>query len=120
MRRIRVNVQNIMTNVINSKRNDVNIMMIKNVFTKKKMKRFETNIDIGNDSWRVVTVCRKSCKHNPIGVVTSIHKRFTLAIRRAWSFSYFGPRWFLDKYYVKLRKCFKYSVCDEGVLANVL
>jgi len=120
MRRIRINVQNIVTNVINSKRNDVNITMIKNVFTKKKTKRFEMNIDIGNDSWRVVTVCRKSCKHNPIGVVTSTHKRFALAIQRAQGFSYFGPRWFLDKYYVELRKCFEYSVCDEGVLANVL
>ena len=120
MRRIGVNVQNIMTNVIISKRNNVNVTMIKNVFTKKKTKRFETNINIGNDSWRVVTVCRKSCKYNPIGVVTSTHKRFALAIRRARDFSYFGPRWFLDKYYVELRKCFEYSVCDEEVLANVL
>ena len=62
-----------MTNVIISERNDVNIAMVKNVFTKKKTKRFETNIDIGNDSWRIVTIWRKSCKHNPIGMMTSAH-----------------------------------------------
>ena len=56
MRRVGVNVKNVMTNVIISERNDVNIVMIKNVFMKKKTKRFETNIDIGNDSWRIITI----------------------------------------------------------------
>ncbi len=45
-----------MTNVIISEKNDANIAMIKNVFTKKKMKRFEMNIDIENDSWRIITI----------------------------------------------------------------
>ena len=45
-----------MTNIIISERNDVNVAMIKNVFMKKKTKRFEMNINIGNDSWRIITI----------------------------------------------------------------
>jgi len=56
MRRIRINVQNIMTNVVVSKRNDTNVMMIKNVFAKKEAKRIETNVDIRDDSWKIIVV----------------------------------------------------------------
>jgi len=56
MRRVRINVQNIMTNVVVSKRNDTNVTMIKNVFAKKEAKRFETNVDIRNDSWKIVII----------------------------------------------------------------
>jgi len=39
-----------MTSVVVSKGNDTNVMMIKNVFAKKKAKRIEMNVDIGNNS----------------------------------------------------------------------
>ena len=45
-----------MTNVVVSKRNDTNVMMIKNVFAKKEVKRFETNVDIRDDSWKIVII----------------------------------------------------------------
>ena len=58
MRRVRVNVQNIVTNVIVSEGNDTNVSVVKNIFAKKKSKRAKTNIDIGNYSWKVVFVFR--------------------------------------------------------------
>jgi len=45
-----------MTSVVVSKRNDTNVTMIKNVFAKKKAKRIETNVDIRDNSWKVITV----------------------------------------------------------------
>jgi len=96
MRRVGVNVNNIMTNVIISERNDVNITMIKNVFTKEKTERFETNVYICNDSWKIIAVRRESCKCDPIGMMASSYERFSLAVCGAQNFSYFRPRWFLD------------------------
>jgi len=58
VRRIRINVQNIITNEIVSEGNDANVAVVKNVFAKKKSKRVKTNIDIGNYSWKVVFVFR--------------------------------------------------------------
>ena len=45
-----------MTNVIVSKRNDTNVSMIENVFMKKKLKRVEMNVNIGNNSWEIAIV----------------------------------------------------------------
>jgi len=58
VRRVRVNVQNIITNEIVSEGNDTNVSVVKNVFAKKKLKRAKTNIDIGNYSWKIVFVFR--------------------------------------------------------------
>jgi len=58
VRRIRINVQNIITNEIVSEGNDANVAVVKNVFAKKKSKRVKTNIDIGNYSWKVIFVFR--------------------------------------------------------------
>ena len=58
MRRIRVNVQNIVTNTIVSEGNDTNVSMVENIFAKKELKRAKTNIDVGNYSWKVVFVFR--------------------------------------------------------------
>jgi len=54
MRRVRIDVQNIGANIIVDERNDTNVTMIKNISAKKKMKRVKTNIDIGDDSWKIV------------------------------------------------------------------
>jgi len=56
MRRIRIDVQDIIANGIVSEGDDVNVSMVKNVFTKKKTKRVKTNIDIGNYSRKIVFV----------------------------------------------------------------
>jgi len=45
-----------MTSVVVSKRNDTNVTMIKNIFMKKKMERIETNVDIRDNSWKIVIV----------------------------------------------------------------
>jgi len=45
-----------MTNVVVNKRNDTNVTMIKNVFVKKKAKRIEMNVDIRDNSWKIVIV----------------------------------------------------------------
>jgi len=50
MRQIRINVQNIMTNVIVSKRNEINVSIVKIIFAKEKAKGRKANIDIGDNS----------------------------------------------------------------------
>jgi len=45
-----------MTSVVVSKGNDTNVTMIKNVSAKKKVKRIETNVNIGDNSWKIVIV----------------------------------------------------------------
>ena len=45
-----------MTNVIVSKRNDINVTMIKKVSAEKKAERIETDVDIGDDSWKIAVV----------------------------------------------------------------
>ena len=54
MRRIRIDVQNIVVDIIVDERDDTNVTMIKNVSAKKKTKRVKTDIDIGDDSWKIV------------------------------------------------------------------
>jgi len=49
MRRVRVNVHNVVTNVIVKERNETNISVINNVFAEQEMKRRKTNVYIGND-----------------------------------------------------------------------
>jgi len=56
MRQIRINVQNIMTNVVVSKRNEINVSIVKNIFAKEKVKGRKANIDIGDNSWKIVTI----------------------------------------------------------------
>jgi len=56
MRRVRINVQNIMTNVVVSKRNEINVLMVKNIFAKEKAKGRKANINIGDNSWKIVTI----------------------------------------------------------------
>jgi len=50
MRRIRVNIHNIVTNVIVEERNEANISVINNVFVEQEMKSRKMNVYIGNDS----------------------------------------------------------------------
>ena len=45
-----------MTNVVVSKRNEINVSMVKNIFAKKKAKGRKANIDIGDNSWKIVTI----------------------------------------------------------------
>jgi len=68
------------TNVIVSKRNDINVTMIKKVSVKKKVERIETDVDIGDDSWKITVVRRMPSKHDPVGVVTSIHEGFAITV----------------------------------------
>ena len=49
MRRVRVNVHNIVTNVIVEERNETNISVIKNIFVEQETKKRKTNVYIRND-----------------------------------------------------------------------
>ena len=69
-----------MTNIIVSKRNDINVMMIKKVSVKKKAERIETDVDIGDDSWKITVVRRMPSKRDPVGVVTSTHEGFAITV----------------------------------------
>ena len=94
--------------------------MIKNVIVKEKMKRGNTNVNIGNDSWKVLTVGRRPSKSDPIGIMACAHKRFAIAIQRTWDFANFRLGQFLDKKDIELILGFKNDIDDDGVLANVL
>jgi len=54
--------------------------MIKKVSVKKKVERIETDVDIGDDSWKITVVRRMPSKHDPVGVVTSIHEGFAITV----------------------------------------
>jgi len=56
MRRVRINIQNIMTNVVVDKRNEIDVLMVENIFAKKKAKRRESNVNICDYSWEINTV----------------------------------------------------------------
>ena len=58
-----------MTNVIVNKRNETYVAMVKNVFVKKEMKRWKVNVNISNNSWKIVTACGSSHKCDPVGMV---------------------------------------------------
>ena len=45
-----------MTNVVVSKRNEINVLMVKNIFVKEKAKGRKVNIDIEDNSWKIVTI----------------------------------------------------------------
>jgi len=53
-------------------------------------------------------------------MVTGSDKRFPFAVRGAWNFVNFGPRWFLDKEDIVLRVRFENSGGEKRVLSNVL
>jgi len=68
------------TNVIVRKRNDINIMIIKKVSAKKKADRIETDVDIGDKSWKIAIVRRMPSKRDPVGVMTSTHEGFAITV----------------------------------------
>ena len=109
-----------MTDTVVRKRNKINILMIKNVIAKEETKRGNTNVNIGNDSWKVLTVGRRPSKSDPIGMVARAHKRFAIAIRRTWDFANFRPGQFLNEKDIELILGFKNGIDDDRVLANVL
>ena len=43
--------------------------MIKKVIAKRKTKKWNTNVNINDDSWRVMTLGWDPGENNPIGVV---------------------------------------------------
>jgi len=56
MRQVRINIQNIMTNVDVGKRNEIDVSMVENIFAKKKAKGRESNVNICDYSWEINTV----------------------------------------------------------------
>jgi len=68
------------TNVIVSKRKDINVTMIKKVSAKKKAERIEMDVDIGDDLWKITVVQRMPSKCDPVGVVTSTHEGFAITV----------------------------------------
>jgi len=56
MRQVRINIQNIMTNIVDGKRNEIDVSMVENIFAKKKAKGRETNVNICDYSWKIDTV----------------------------------------------------------------
>ena len=120
MRRIRIYIQNIIAGIVIRKRNKIDIPVIENVIAKKETKRGNTNVNIGDGSWEVLTVGRRPSKSDSIRMMACAHKWFAITIRRTWDFANFRPGRFLDKKNIELVLGFKDGVDDDGVLVNVL
>ena len=58
MRRVGIDIQNIITNTVVEKGYETNVAMIKNVFTKKKTQRRKANINVRDNSWKVIGAWR--------------------------------------------------------------
>jgi len=56
MQRVRINIQDVITNTVVEKGNETNVAMVKNVFTEKKAQRRKVNIDVHDNSWKVISV----------------------------------------------------------------
>ena len=54
--------------------------MIKKVSAKKKADRIETDVDIGDNSWKIAIVRRMPSKRDLVGVVTSTYKGFAITV----------------------------------------
>jgi len=54
MRRVGINIQNIITNAVVEKGNETNVAIIKNVFMEKKAQRRKANINVRDNSWKVI------------------------------------------------------------------
>jgi len=70
--------------------------MIENIFAEKKLKGRKTNVNVSDDSWKIIAVRRRPSKSDPIGMMACTHKRFTITIRRTWDFANFRLRQFLN------------------------
>ena len=95
MRQIRIYIQNIMADIVIWKRNNIDIPVIENVIVKEEMKRGNTNVNIGDGSWKVLTVGRRPSKSDSIRMMTCAHNQFAIAIRRTWDFANFRLGQFL-------------------------
>jgi len=71
MRIVRINVYDERTDIVRKKRNEKNILVVNYVFTKQKIERRKTNVDISHDSWGVQLANRKSSEGELVRVVRS-------------------------------------------------
>jgi len=54
VQRIRINVQDPKDRIVVKEGDKKNISVIKNIFLKKEVKRYKSNIDINQDSWGII------------------------------------------------------------------
>ena len=69
MRRIRINVDKKENRAIIGKRDTQNISMIKNIIIKKKTQRENTNVNVCNNSWRVIVPWKRLRKCYPVRII---------------------------------------------------
>jgi len=120
MRRIRVNVHIVVTNVIVEERNKANISVINNVFVEQETKWWKMDVYIRNDSRWVWPIRGRSGECDPVGMMTGSHKRILFTVRRAGNFANFRPWGLLDKYNVELSLSLKEGIDNKRVLVNIL
>ena len=78
------------------------------------------NVNIRNDSRRVIIVFGVSWECDPIRVVAGPNEQFTFTIIGTREFSNLRPGRFLDKDNVELGIWFEYRTSDDWILSNVL
>ena len=66
---IRINIHDPKDSIVIEKRSKKNILIINNVLSKRKMKRKKSDIDISNDSWRIIGRIWFSGKSKPVGMI---------------------------------------------------
>ena len=95
------------------------IPMIKNVFTKRKTKRENSNVDVSDNSWQVLRICWISRKCNPIRMIGNIYQFLPFFVRTRNS-SYDWPRQLLNEYDVEIYLCFQNNVSKQVVFPDIL
>ena len=102
------------------KRNKKNVSVINNIFVKREMKRWKSNIDKDNDSWEVICHIRFTGEGKPIWMINNIHQWNTFTTIWAGNGPYYFPRQFLDEDNIKIMIDFEDCFNDEIVFSDVL
>ena len=120
MRRIRINVHKPKIVIVIKERNKENVSITNNIFVKRKVKRWKSDVNVNNDFWEVIHQIGFSSKDKSIWMIHNAYQRnaFTVFWTGNWPNSY--PRWFLDEDDIEIVVDFEDSVDDEVVLSNIL
>ena len=120
MRKVWVNIHQKINRVAIEKGSKRNIPMIKNVFAKRKTKRGNSNIDIGDNFQQVLRICWISKECNLIRMIGNVYQILPFFVRRTRNRSYDWPKQLLNEYNVEIYLCFQNSVSKQVVFLDIL
>ena len=120
MRRIRINIHEPKIVIVIEETNEKNVSITDNIFAKREVKRWKSDVDVNNDSWGVIHWIGFSSKGKPIWMIHNAYQRNTFTVFWTGNWPNSCSRWLLDEDNIKIVVDFENSVDDEVVLLNVL